>query len=268
MNLNLRSSHQGFSLLEVMIAMAILVFITIGITQATSETFKLRDVLLNEGDFYNGIRLATDILQRDICQMYSPIAMIPPRAKNAPEPDPAEAEALLAGDLAQTTAFWLGAVEKNGIRPSRFVGKQDEISFISLSHVRIYKDAPESEFAKIRYKLIKEDKPPFGAKTTQSTSVLTKIETTNAFDEDERRDKKLENTYPLLRGITSLTFQFYNKEKDTWERSWDSEKEDTHYLFPDSIEMKFEIVGPSKLSFTGVYYFKPEVPIAGFDATY
>ncbi len=252
-----------------MIAMAILVFITIGISQATSETFKLRDVLLNEGDFYNGIRLATDILQRDICQMYSPIAMIPPKAKNQPEQDPAlqaQNEALLAGDLAQTSTFWLGAVEKNGIRPSRFIGKEDEISFVSLSHVRIYKDAPESEFAKIRYKLVKEGKPSF--KTELTTSVLTKTETTNAFDEDEKRDQKFENTYPLLRGITKLSFRFYHKEKTTWERSWDSEKEETHYLFPDIIEMKVELIGPSKLSFTGVYYFKPEVPIAGLDATY
>src|SRR5690348_1896944 len=48
----------GFTLIEVMVSMAIMVFISLAIYQAMTETYKLREVLSVEGDFYNSIRLA------------------------------------------------------------------------------------------------------------------------------------------------------------------------------------------------------------------
>ena len=60
--------------------MVIMAFISLGIIQATTETFKLRDVLSVEGDFYNAIRLATDIIRRDTVNLYSPEMLIPKRS--------------------------------------------------------------------------------------------------------------------------------------------------------------------------------------------
>src|SRR5215213_6023098 len=71
----------GFTLLEVLISISILVFISFGIYQATTNTFRLRDVLMNEGDFYNGIRMASSVVQRDVALIYSPALILPPKPR-------------------------------------------------------------------------------------------------------------------------------------------------------------------------------------------
>jgi prepilin-type N-terminal cleavage/methylation domain-containing protein len=65
----------GFTLIEVLISIVILTFISLGIYQSTTETFHLREILSNEGDFYNSIRLSMNIMQRDISMIYSPTLM-------------------------------------------------------------------------------------------------------------------------------------------------------------------------------------------------
>ena len=80
-----RPSEAGFTLIEVVIVMVILVFISLGIYQMTTETYKLRDALANEGEFYNSIRMSMDIVQRDVSAMFSPIIS---RPQPAASPNP------------------------------------------------------------------------------------------------------------------------------------------------------------------------------------
>lgn len=263
----------GFSLLEVLIALAVLVFISMGIYQATSQTYRLRDVLMNEGDFYNGIRMAMDIVQRDVTMIYSPTLTAPPKSETAtatggptapPPGDPAAAQEmlnLLSTELGQTTDFWLPAIDKSGIRPSRFIGTDSKMSFISLSHLRVYRDAPESEFAKISYELRKDE----GNIVAPDALLLVKTENPNAFDVEDRKDAKQIRTYPLLHGITKFKYRYYHKGKDQWYNSWDSDKEEFKNAYPDMIEVTLGVVGPSRLSFEGQYQFRPEVPLRGLD---
>ncbi len=255
----------GFTLIEVMIAMIILVFISLGIYQATTETYHLREVLSAEGEFYNSIRMAMDIMQRDVAAMYSPHMLKPkPAPSSTPDPQaatPQELQDLANSDQGRTNDFWLGATERTGVRPSRFVGTDSKISFISVSHVRLYRDSLESDFAKVTYELIKDEEAPAGS----SAMALLKTESTNAFDDDERRDRKFQNKYILLHGIKKLSYRYYRKDKDRLETSWDTDKEDFKEKYPDYIEVTFEVGGPSNLSFDGIYKLRPEVPLRGLE---
>ncbi|MCM2278701.1 MAG: prepilin-type N-terminal cleavage/methylation domain-containing protein [Oligoflexia bacterium] len=263
-------NKRGFTLLEVLIAMAILVFISLGIYQATVETYRLRDILSNEGDFYNQIRLSMDILQRDVAAMYSPSLMAPaPAASPSPGPgaggysgtatDP-DLQSLLSGDLGQTSEFWHAATDKSGLRASRFKGSESKMSFVSLSHRRIYRDSKESDFAKVSYEVARD---PDNKET--ETLILTKIENADAFNIDDTREKENSRTYPLLSGITKLRFRYYRKDQDQWKEygSWDSDSEDFKNAFPDLIEVSLSVSGPSRLSFEGKFKFRPEVPLRG-----
>lgn len=263
---------EGFSLLEVLIAMACLVFISFGIFQATTQTYRLRDILMNEGDFYNGIRLSLDILQRDVALMYSPVLMLPtkeapkdPSGNPLPGPpaDSRDMQVILSSDLGRASQYWAAATDKTGVRPSRFVGTDTTMSFISLSHLRIYKDARESEFAKISYEL----RPEEGGRDSGGSMVLYKIESANAFDDDDGRDKPLRRSFPLLHGITKFKYRYYQKERDLWHTSWDSDKEDFKNIYPDIVEVSVSVAGPSRLNFEGVYRFRPEVPLHGLQST-
>lgn len=271
MNLRFLNNQSGFSLLEMLIAIAVLVFMSFGIYQTTAQTFRLRDVLMNEGDFYNGIRLSMEVVERDIQMIYSPTLSVPPKAKQPPgtvaqpasPPDAQDLQAILSSELGQQTQFWAGATDKTGVRASRFIGTDTKMSFISVDHLRIYKDTPESDFAKVSYELRRDEGNAF----VQDAQVLVRIENSSAFDNNEQREKQFERVYPLLNGIKKFQYRYYRKDKDRWERSWDSDKEDYKNLYPDIIELSVEVHGPTRLNFEGKYYFRPEVPLRGLATT-
>lgn len=262
-----RNSESGFTLLEVLIAICILSFISVGIYQAVSETFKIRESISTEGDFYNGIRLSMNILQRDLTLLYSPISQLPkPKPVGSPPPGvPAQpvsqlqpsisAEALqLDPNLGQLTDFWEPAMNASGIRLSRFVGTDNKITFISNSHLRVYKDSSESEFARITYEFIQDDQD-------KEFKMLVKTENTDTFNLETRSSDPFSRTYPLLHGVRTFKFRFYRKDKDEWGPSWDTDKDEFRYMYPDIVELTLEVQGPPRTSFEGRFLFRPELPL-------
>jgi prepilin-type N-terminal cleavage/methylation domain-containing protein len=280
-------SQAGFTLIEVIISLVILTFISLGIYQATTQTFKLRESLSVEGDFYNGIRLSMDILQRDLALVSNPMLMLPPKktggaagdpsgngfvpngqnpnAQNPANPseapfDAKETAAFNAAGVMNESQYWGPVGDKTGLRPSRFQGANNKMSFISASHIRIYRDAAESEFAKIAYELVAEPSNT----DVPGSSVLYKVESPNVYEDEDRKDKKIVR-YPLLHGVRKLVFKYYRKDKDAWVDAWDSVNGDTKGLYPDEIKVSIEVGGPTKLSYDGEYILRTEVPLHGLD---
>lgn len=253
----------GFTLLEVLISMAILVFIAMAIYQATTETYKLRESLSTEGNFYNSLRLCSNIIERDIHMIYSPWMTRPPQGVDQQKnhnPPPLD-----SSDLSVSYQFWSQTTDPNGVRPSRFIGSETKMSFISVSHARIYVDSHESDFVKITYDLKKDEdetQAPEG-------SVLIRLESTNAFARDDIKDTFL-HSYELVHGIKKLSYSYYQRDGNTWKqfKSWDSDKPETKNLVPDVIEAKMEVLGPRQQSFDGIYKFKPEIPLDDVDAIF
>jgi general secretion pathway protein J len=257
------SGHAGFTLLEVLVSMVILVFIAFSIYEAVTETYRLREILSQEGDFYNSIRLAMNVMNRDVSLIYSPVNAIPSPtvsgAPVAPSAPVAAANAQQAGDLAQESKYWGPALDKSGTRPSRFIGDTQKMTFISASHLRVYKGSQESEFAKIEYSIDKDDLDP-------NLNMLVKTESTDVFEDEERKDKTF-RSYRLLHGIKSMKIAYFQKKGDTFTsfNRWDSDQEEFKNIYPDYIELNIEVEGPAKLSFDGQYRFRPEFPLNGLD---
>src|SRR5690349_14552605 len=121
--MNSRSAHKdGFTLIEVLIAVALMGLISIGVFQALNSTYRVRDILQSEGDFYSAIRLAMGILESDIAQIYSPEQMIPKKNAGAAAAS-ADTQEQPAEDRWWT--FWGPVSHKTGIRLSRFYGTQN-----------------------------------------------------------------------------------------------------------------------------------------------
>lgn len=262
---DLVSDEAGFTLLEVLVVMIVMGFISLGIFQAITETYKLRDALSNESDFYNGIRLSMDVIQRDVTALYSPAIMIPnpspssqPPGAPAPPTDPKDLEAI--NEHPTATQYWGVPLNRTGIRPSHFIGTENKMSFISADHQRIYKDSPESIFAKVSYEINHDDL----SGSIPDTSVLTKTESPNVWEEDESKDL-MKRAFSVLRGIKVFKIQYYRKDKDRWEKNWDSDKDEFKNIYPDIVEISIEVVGPTQLSFTGKFRFRPEIPLHGLN---
>lgn len=271
------SKTSGFTLLEVVIALAILVFISMAIYQATASTFRLREELGNEGDFYSGVRLATMVLQRDLSLLYSPTIMQMTNPQATPTPGPNGAplggggavasspQNQLSDDQTQGSLYWSPAVDSSGLRPSHFVGSETKLSFITVSHIRIYKDYPETSFAKVSYALAPDDSNRETNPELQGTFMLQKTENPNAFSLDDTRIPPTVHPMTLLRGIQKFSYTYYQKDGDTWKKfkTWDSDQQDAKTRYPDMIELQIEVVGKQNLSFEGVFKFKPEIPLNG-----
>jgi prepilin-type N-terminal cleavage/methylation domain-containing protein len=275
----------GFTLLEVLIAMAILAFISLGIYYATTETFRLRDSISVEGDFYNNIRLAMTLLNRDISAMYSPTIMLPkkdtppPGAPGSPAPasvngaitanDEAGMNSNVAAELNLSGDYWGPAKDKSGLRPMHFRGQAEWMSFVASSHFRMYKDAPESELVKIHYEFKADENTPSDIKI-EGSKILVKTESTDVFDMDETRSKTFAHSYPLLPGITKLKFSYCRLDGATitCRNQWDSAVDDPKDTYPDIIKVELEVKGAHQMYFQGTYSFRPEVPFAGLSSTF
>src|SRR4051812_5370193 len=97
---------EGFTLIEVLIAMFILGCISLGIYQAMTGTFKLRDSLMAEGEFYNNIRMAMSLMDRDVSVMYSPTIMLDtPNPSASPSPGAPGGPTPAGGPARGATAF-------------------------------------------------------------------------------------------------------------------------------------------------------------------
>jgi len=281
MNSSCRNKSAGFTLIEVMITMAILAFISLGIFQAVTSSFKIRDELSQEADFYTGIRLAMGIMNKDISMIYSPTLLLntqpqtspsgtPQNPSGAPQFDESQIAASTAADLSRSFTFWSAAADKSGLRPSRFVGTDAKMTFISATHFRVYKDSPESEFAKITYDFEPDSEPPINGFKVADSNILVKQTSANVFDNDDLRDRETTHKYTLIRGITSFKFSYYKWVDNSFTAytTWDSDKDDFKWQIPDMIRVDIEIKGPTGLSYTGFYEFKPELPFHGLNPSF
>ena len=92
----------------------------------------------------------------------------PPNEKDKPTADPNSSApipptpitdnfTLKNGINIQVNKFWGELVDQTGARHSRFLGESDEISFVSFSNIRIYKESRESVISKVSYALEDDD---------------------------------------------------------------------------------------------------------------
>ena len=119
--------HRGFTLIEVMVSMAVTGMIAIAIWAATSQTTRSRNVVEYSQDKYHEIRVAFDMLERDVSSAFLSYHR--------------------GVDATHDTIF----IGTDG-------GNQDSIDFASFSHNRRYFDVNESDQAEISYFLAADPK--------------------------------------------------------------------------------------------------------------
>ncbi len=266
--------QRGFTLIEMMIAMAILAFISMAMYQNTTQSFTLRDNVERDGDFYNSIRVALDIIGRDITHIYSPQAGALPgtlgKSQNTPQAgqqgaNPGAAAAgtgqMAAVPALPATDYWGETINTEGVRPSRLQGEGEKLTFLINSHMRLFRDVRESDFSKIEYSLGEDKMAP----KDRPAKALFKTENTSAFDMEDREDRDGGSTqrYAILGNIKTISIQYLDGEKDTWFKRWDTASADYKGKFPSVIEISLEVYMPgnSQNTFTISQRYRAELPL-------
>lgn len=285
---SIRLSKKGFTLIEVMIALFILVIIGTATSKAVIDAARLKESLKDETEFSSELRTSITLIERDLNQVFNPrwflaadAKPLDPYAQPTPVASPSAATAALSaaevnnklrGAAFQAFEFWGPVFDSSGIRPSRFKGDETSMSFISASHVRIYQQKKESIYSKIKYELIKQPPNPNLNKEQNEKNAglfsLTKAENTRTFDLDEPKEAPYLQYFTLLNQIKSLKFKYYKLGEKNPATTWDSEAADTKNIFPEMVEMDLSLQALNGRILDAKILFKLEAPNEILPTTY
>lgn len=221
---NLLRESKGLTLIEVLIAMALLAFISIAIYQATVSSFKINYSLGNESADYTAISLSLHAVETDIAQIYTPLITSESKAEG--------------GTQEQPTEFWSRKLRPDGMRRSRFKGTREKLTFVANNNRRVERDSPQSEFQKVTWEVERNES---GAYTLYRTSDW------DVYQYEDRGGKGKPTRVALMENLASAKFSYYRPSNKTWEDQWDSEdayaKAEERY--PALVSLKVEVPNPT-----------------------
>lgn len=201
--------NRGFTLIEVMVAVALVAIISLltwqalGTLTASKERFEDEDVLFGE---------ATLALTRMTRELESAFLYSSPNLLGRTP----------SGEQ-RTKNVFIGTDE----------GGQDRLVFVSLSHNRYLQDAKESDQAEVSYFLEPDEEG--------GLFVLKKREASPPDAEPEEGGE----TRTVLNHVKELNFRYYDGQKGEYGDGWDSTKVDNLNKLPRAVEVLLVMKDPA-----------------------
>lgn len=174
---------RGFTLVEVMVALAILGIIMTMIWGGFAQTARNKDAVERINDRYHAVRMAMERMQREISMAFVSVH------RNIASPVPTPLTAFIGQDHS-------GA---------------DRLDFASFAHRRLYRNAPESDQCELGYFLVRDPNNP-------GTKALGRREQ-NRIDEDPEKGGRIDI---LLEDVRRLEFEYLDPTTQEWVRTWDT----------------------------------------------
>lgn len=201
----------GFTLIEVLISIALLAVISLLLWQAMGTSASSKERFEKRNEAYRGATLALNRISRDlqVAVLHSTPDLL----------------GVSASGEQRTKSVFIG---KNN-------GDQDVIIFNSLSHIRYVKDVKECELAEISYFL----EPDQDGETPAMMSLKKRESSPPDTDPEEGGA-----TMTLLDGVKDLNFRYYNPEKTEFDDQWDSTSLDYVNKLPRAVEVTLTIRHP------------------------
>lgn len=206
-----RRAPLGFTLIEVMISLAVLSMITVLSYQAMSGTLALTELAREDEETINSGRVAIQRMSREISMSFHD-----PRAYRG--------QRRQGGTLVETYKTMM-----KGTKDSSF----DTLTFTTFSHVRLYHGSKEGDQTEISY--YAETDPD-----DASLFVLMHRESPR-IDGDPEEGGVSEI---LARGVQELHFQYYDYRKEEWVDEWDTESSENRRRLPKGVAIHLILQGP------------------------
>lgn len=232
-------SNQGFTLIEVLIVVAILATLTLLSGQSIQQALRSKVKIQAQIDEVSQVRDALKIIERDINLAYhyrdfetemnklvqakggGPTTTTLPGTPPIP-PDPNDP---------------FNKPKPNRVDPTtNFVGKSDSLYFITMNTSRISSENVQADFVKVGYYLENCRKPGSDAPSTQCLirreSILAEGDVT-----------KGGNPVVLLNGIKEFALRYLGEGKQDWVEDWSTVQNDgaTKNRFPEAVEISLSI---------------------------
>jgi general secretion pathway protein J len=193
-----RSSRQGFTLMEIVIAIAITSFIGLGIGVAFTNTIKAKETIEKTAEHYRMLRTAMARMTREIGSAYVSDRYDSKRYRDAFD------------------------------RPTNFVGSRDKLMFTSLAHQRLASDAKESDQMVLEYSV--KNSTEKGVRDRYDLIRREKVVLEERMERGGTEDV-------LFEGAKKIEFQYWNSERKQWDDEWDTRRNDKKSILPTRVRI-------------------------------
>ena len=202
--------ERGFTLIEVMIALVLLLIVSLSTQQALTTSFEIKDSVTSINERHHEARQTLSRMSREIRMAFI-------RAE-VPEQFREEKPAVM----------------------TRFFGEEDELIFASTSHLKIRANRRESDQCEIAYFLKNDSDSPYRGKT------LYRRESTII----DNRPKHGGYIYQVMKGVKDLKIEYWDESREVgdnaWVRTWFSHENELEPLLPARVRITLELEMPDE----------------------
>lgn len=252
----MRLKPRGFTLIEVVISMMILAFLSLFTVQAIQRALKMKTKVQRDIDKNSMVRDALRIFDRDVnmafnyrdinIQLYNMAQKQRQKAAQTPQPNVATPTTTPGAPTTPTTPAaqtydpnrYKLIVEKI---QTQFLGEPNELSFTTLSNIRMTEDSPISSQAEIGYRI-----KGCRRRTTQEQSSKCLWRRVSNYIHDDITKEGTETV--LLENVTDFKLRYLGPGRDgEWVDTWltdDRGDDQTKNKFPYAVEMTIEVKDP------------------------
>ena len=191
-------SLKGFTLMEVMVAIAITALMGGLITVSFNTGFKAKETVEADSERYRMLRAAMSRMCREIGAAFISDRYDPKRYRDAYD------------------------------RPTNFIGTHEKLLFTSMAHQRLYSDAKESDQMVVEYSVkTSTDRKAHGRDDLirRENPIL-----------EERMDRGGEEDV-LFEGAKKLEFDYWDTEKKEWDDEWDTRRPERKSILPTRVRI-------------------------------
>ncbi len=191
---------RGFTLVELMIAIGITAAIAAAVAGSFARVERASEVARAQEERFSAARLALTRMAREI-------------------------------SMAFISDHFDGAQYRE--RPTLFRGREDQLLFTSMSHVRLYLDAKESDQAVIEYSVESDPDHP-------GEEALLRREKPRIDDEPDRGGRK-----DVLCGrVSKLRLRYWDRTRQEWVREWSTRSTDHPNDLPTRVRIELDLQMP------------------------
>lgn len=256
--------QKGFSLIEVMIAIAILSFIVMAIVSVTGSSQDTAINVVREDREVLQVETALARLEWDISQIFSPLYF-----SHAMEP---------TGLTESAGAVYNQLVERYSINkrfsfpsyealpvPTYELQEKNTFTFFTTSNRRKFKNTKQSHFAWVRYELadpssiqnLRQDSEADNGEEEVGNVLVRKFLPENVFSADEIQWDDVKSQV-LLRRIEKLVFEFWNPQTRKWTDNLSTIKQGVNII--RGVKLTLEWIDPDGIKRTFIRVFRPLFP--------
>ena len=198
----------GMTLIEIMVAMAILGFIMLLVWSSTSQSLRSKERTEARDQIFHSGRVVMNKLLDDLSMSF-----LTPSASGVP------------GQEEKLMTYFIGKDN----------GEQDSIKFTSFSHLRLFANGKESDQCQVLYAMERttnEDEKGFKLMRSEIPwlDYKSEIET---------------KSYELAYNVKSFELEYYDTRKDEWVKEWDTSKIDWKERLPRAVKVTINFFDPA-----------------------